>query len=73
MENTGSSREEIKRKTKEVWALFEDFRTKLDELQDECSHPIKSVSVRGYTDNLIKQHWVEYKCPDCRKKWKEDV
>lgn len=45
------------------------------ELQALCSHPNvtkKYNSNTGNYDPTADSYWIEYRCPDCNKRWNED-
>ena len=45
------------------------------DLRDICPHPDASKKYRGSTGNWDRNdncYWIEWKCPDCGKKWMTD-
>ena len=47
----------------------------LKSLQEECTHPALVGTFRSDTGNWSEvddNYWVEFKCPDCGKRWDED-
>lgn len=45
------------------------------ELQNLCKHPNADKKYNGSTGNWDRNddsYWIEYKCPDCDKRWSED-
>lgn len=45
------------------------------ELQASCSHPSASKKHCGNSGNYdpsADSYWIEYRCPDCNKRWNED-
>lgn len=73
MSNVSVTRKVIQYRTDKAWAMFAEFQALVKAIENDCEHPAKTISKRGHTDDLLEQHWAEYKCPDCRKEWKEDV
>jgi hypothetical protein len=53
----------------ERWELAEK------ELQTICKHPSADKKYRGDSGNWDRSqdsYWIEFKCPDCGKRWIED-
>ena len=49
--------------------------TSLKALQEECAHPALVGIFRSDTGNWSRSddvYWVEFKCPDCGKRWDEN-
>lgn len=60
-------------------ATINKHQTKWDdaerELQSTCSHPAASKKHCGNSGNYdpsADSYWIEFKCPDCGKRWMED-
>lgn len=52
----------------EKWALEEK------NLQELCTHPNVEKKYKGNTGNYDPTadcYWIEFKCPDCQKRWKK--
>ena len=47
----------------------------LSTLQEECTHPGLVGTYKADTGNWSRSddaYWVEFRCPDCSKRWDED-
>lgn len=44
-------------------------------LQETCAHPNATKKYGGDTGNWDRSqdsYWIDFSCPDCRKRWRED-
>jgi len=47
----------------------------LKQLQEECEHPNATYKYRADTGNWSRvddTYWIEWRCPDCKKRWTTD-
>ena len=69
------TQEEIRKKWESIDKREEKIAKELAKLQSSCQHPnvlSKYNSNTGNYDPSSDSYWIEYSCPDCRKRWIED-
>lgn len=69
------SQEEIRKKLASIDRREEKLASEMAKLQATCQHPdlIKKYdSNTGNYDPTADSYWIEFRCPDCRKRWRED-
>lgn len=65
----------IKKQYESLDAKRDAITAKINELQESCMHANVEKEHRGSTGNWSKSddgYWIEFNCPDCRKRWTED-
>jgi len=66
--------EEIRKKWESIDRQEEKLARELSKLQLVCSHPNAKKEYRSNTGNYdpsADSYWIDFQCPDCRKKWWE--
>ena len=65
----------IKQKVDKIHDKLHRLQTDLIRLQDECDHPNVVREYKSSTGNWDRgddAYWINFTCPDCRKRWMED-
>lgn len=66
---------QIRRRLKTIEKHQERWELAEKELQSICQHPNankKYCANTGNYDPTADSYWIEYKCPDCNKRWNVD-
>jgi len=67
--------EEIRKKWESIDRREEKLARELSKLQSVCSHPNVKKEYKSNTGNYdptADSYWIDFQCPDCRKRWSED-
>lgn len=65
----------IKTRVDRIHNAFTKLQKDLKRLQDECTHPNVEKEYKADTGNWDRgddSYWINFDCPDCRKRWMED-
>jgi hypothetical protein len=66
---------QIRRKWASIDQREEKLAVELANLQAACTHPNVEKEYKSNTGNYdpsADHYWIEFRCPDCRKRWNED-
>lgn len=66
---------QIRRKWSTIDRKEEKLAQERATLQAECTHPnvVKKYDANtGNYDPTADSYWIDFTCPDCRKRWRED-
>jgi len=66
---------QIKRKWSSIDRREEKLAHELAKLQALCKHPNVEKEYKSNTGNYdpsADSYWIEFRCPDCRKRWSID-
>lgn len=70
------TQDEIRKKCESIDKREEKLAKELAKLQSICQHPnvlSKHDSNTGNYDPSADSYWIDYTCPDCRKRWRKDL
>ncbi len=66
---------QIQRKYRTIAGKVSKLHDQLKELQAECQHPNVNKEYKGDTGNYdptCDSYWIDWRCPDCVKRWRTD-
>jgi hypothetical protein len=66
---------QIQRKYRTITDKLSALYDQLKELQSECQHPNVDKKYKGSTGNYDPTsdcYWIDWRCPDCDKRWCTD-
>lgn len=66
------TQEEIRKKYESIDRREDKLARELAKLQATCNHPNLEKNYKANTGNYDRSadsYWIEFKCPDCRKRW----
>lgn len=69
------TQEEIRNKWNSIDRREEKLAKELAKLQATCAHPDVEktyMSNTGNYDPTADSYWIDFYCPDCRKRWTEE-
>ncbi len=69
------TQDEIRKKWESIDKREDKLAKELAKLQEQCQHPnliSKYDSNTGNYDPSADSYWIDYTCPDCRKRWRKD-
>lgn len=69
------TQDDIRKKWESIDRRGEKLAKELSKLQAVCQHPdvVKTYnSNTGNYDPSADSYWIDFFCPDCRKRWVED-
>jgi hypothetical protein len=73
-EQINRERVEIINQRRKIEQKISNLMVALENLQNECPHIDKLQEYKSNTGNYDPScdlYWIEYRCPDCGKFWKE--
>jgi hypothetical protein len=74
-ESNEMTQEEIRKKLAGIDRRSEKLDGELAKLQATCQHPgltKKHGSNTGNYDPTADSYWIDFHCPDCRARWREE-
>jgi hypothetical protein len=66
---------QIRSKRSSIERKIEKLEHELKKVQTICAHPEairKFEASEGNYDRTLDKHWIEFKCPDCDKRWRTE-
>lgn len=69
------TQEEIRNKWNSIDRREEKLAKELAKLQTTCTHPVVEKTYRSNTGNYdptADSYWIDFHCPDCRKRWRKE-
>lgn len=69
------TQDEIRNKWESIDRREDKLAKELIKLQSLCNHPNVKKEYKSNTGNYdpsADSYWIEFRCPDCRKRWIEE-
>lgn len=69
------TQDKIRDKMDKLISKEDKIAAKMLKLQSQCQHPNVNKQYNGNIGNYdptADSYWIEFKCPDCDKRWNED-
>jgi len=66
---------QVRRRRVNIEKKLAELEQRLAQLQETCTHPLvdkKFGANTGNYDPSADSYWINWRCPDCNKRWRTD-